>query len=80
MCAECHQTPCHPCCPNAPEPQSIYTCESCGEAICEGDDFLEVNGVYYHDECAKDNALEILIEVFGARKGTAELQGDDWYD
>ncbi len=80
MCAECHQTPCHPRCPNAPEPKAIFICESCGEAICEGDDAYEIGGAYYHEECAEDNALEILVELFDARKFTAEPQEDGWYD
>lgn len=79
MCAECHQIPCHPCCPNAPEPKSIYICECCRESICEGDDYLEIDCGYYHEECVKENALKILIEVCGARKGKAEELEDNWY-
>lgn len=28
MCAECHRTPCHPMCPNAPEPPKVCDCDS----------------------------------------------------
>ena len=36
MCDVCHMTPCHPRCPNAPEPPKVYTCKYCGEAIVDG--------------------------------------------
>lgn len=44
MCDVCHMTPCHPRCPNAPEPPKVYTCKYCGEAIVDGDEYLEVDG------------------------------------
>lgn len=49
MCDICRQTPCHPCCPNAPDPVAIYTCKYCGEDIVEGDEYVEIDGDYYHE-------------------------------
>lgn len=76
MCSVCMRTPCDPRCPNAPEPQAVYTCKHCGEPIVPGDEFFEVDGDYYHDDCFSDCASGILIEKFGARKGVAEA--DRW--
>ena len=77
MCDVCHMTPCHPRCPNAPDPPTVYTCKHCGEPIVVGDEFMEVDGDYYHLEaCARDAAMSLLMEKLGARTGTAEV--DPW--
>ncbi len=78
MCDICHRTPCDPRCPNAPEPTAVYTCKHCGEAITDGDECYELDGDYYHEDCFCDNAVDILVDVFGARKETAE--GGDPYE
>lgn len=78
MCDICRQSPCHPQCPNAPDPPAVYTCKICGESIVAGDVFYEMDGEYYHEECFEDNAVSILVEECGAMKGTAEK--DDWRD
>ena len=66
MCSECHMNPCHPRCPNAPEPRAIYRCKYCGEPIIEGDEYVEIDGDYYHrDSCIEDVALELLYDKFG---------------
>lgn len=41
MCEECWQTPCHPRCPNAPDPEPVCLCDYCGGRLCEGDKFFE---------------------------------------
>ena len=41
MCAECGMNPCHPRCPNAPEPVPIYECVKCGYGILAGDKFWD---------------------------------------
>lgn len=78
MCDVCHATPCDPRCPNAPDPPAVYTCKYCGEPIVPGDEYMEVDGDYYHlEDCAGDAALSILKDQFGARTGVAEV--DRWY-
>jgi len=72
MCEICMRTPCDPRCPNAPDPPAIYTCKHCGEPIVPGDEFYEVDGDYYHDDCFTDCAADILVSRFGAVKGVAE--------
>mgnify|MGYP001668261291 FL=1 len=77
MCDVCHATPCDPRCPNAPDPPAVYTCKHCGESIVPGDEYMEVDGDYYHlEDCAGDAALSILKDQFGARTGVAEV--DRW--
>ena len=76
MCAECRRTPCDPRCPNAPDPPAVYTCKYCSEDIVVGDDFVELDGDYYHEECFTDNAANILLEQYGARKGVAEAEDE----
>lgn len=75
MCDICRQTPCHPGCPNAPDPPAVHTCKLCGEAIRVGDDYYEMDGEFYHEECFEDNAVKILMDECGAMKGVAEEDG-----
>lgn len=51
MCMECRQTPCHPRCPNAPEPESFRRCSECGEKIYAGDGYYYVEGSTYCEDC-----------------------------
>lgn len=78
MCSECHMSPCHPRCPNAPEPPKVYACKICGEPIVEGEEYYEMDAEFYHEECFEDNAVQILMDECGAMKGTAELEGPEW--
>lgn len=78
MCDVCRMSPCHPRCPNAPEPPKVYTCKICGEPIVEGEEYYEMDAEFYHEECFEDNAVQILMDECGAMKGTAELEGPEW--
>lgn len=73
MCEICHRCPCDPRCPNAPEPPTVYTCKHCGESIMEGDEYYELDGDYYHEDCFGDAAVSILLDQYGARYGVAEV-------
>lgn len=74
MCEVCLTSPCNPRCPNAPEPEMIYICVSCGEGIEEGEDFFELDDGYYHEDCFRDDAVRILCDDYGARRGVAEKE------
>ena len=63
MCELCHRTPCHPRCPNAPEPPVVHTCTHCGGDICNGDDYYDIDGEPWCEAC-----------VWGCRD-TAEAEG-----
>ena len=55
MCEECRHTPCLSSCPNAPEPEPVYTCAHCDDAIYAGEYVYEIDGKYYCETCI-DNA------------------------
>lgn len=54
MCEICLTTPCHPRCPNAPEPRIVHWCIHCYEPIREGDDFYDVDGEAWCEECMRN--------------------------
>ena len=51
MCEECHRYPCHPQCPNAPGPVVVHSCINCGEDICDGDCFYDMDGEPWCEDC-----------------------------
>lgn len=73
MCEICNRTPCLNECPNAIPPKDVYVCRYCGEAIFEGEYFVNLNDEYYHRECAEDIAFTLLLEECGAEEGIAEV-------
>ncbi|MCC8066037.1 MAG: hypothetical protein LIO94_02875 [Clostridiales bacterium] len=72
MCSICLRTPCAAGCPNAPEPKAIDTCKHCGEGIVAGEEYVELDGEYYHEECLSDIAMEVLLEKFDTSVKEAE--------
>ena len=61
-------------CPERSDP-SVFTCESCGEGICDGEQYYEINGKYYHNECLHDNyCISEILKMFGAKVEIARLQ------
>ena len=55
MCEECRHYPCISSCPNAPEPEPVYTCAHCDDAIYAGEYVYEIDGKFYCETCI-DNA------------------------
>jgi hypothetical protein len=53
---------------NAP---AVCYCVACDEAICEGEDYYDVDGDIQCADCVEDNALTILADYFGCKKQTA---------
>lgn len=75
MCMICRQTPCHPQCPNFdPTPYEVYTCEECGEAIMDGEEYIETMAGYVHRECAEDMTLPELCKALGVDIQTAQKE------
>lgn len=72
MCSICGQSPCPPGCPNADDPPTVSYCKWCGEPIVVGEEMYELEDEYYHEECLKDNAFDILVDECGAIAKTAE--------
>lgn len=54
MCDMCWQTPCHPRCPNAPEPLVIHYCIHCGVKIREGDCYYDIDGEPWCEDCIRE--------------------------
>ena len=48
--------------------EETFTCGCCDEGICEGEEYIEINGKHYHKECLLENycAME-LLEMFGVK-------------
>lgn len=55
MCEICLNSPCLSQCPNAPEPKAVFICSGCGQRIFDGDDYWELMGEQWCEECI-DNA------------------------
>lgn len=62
MCEVCRQTPCHPRCPNAPDPPIVYYCVGCGEEIREGDYYYKIARDAWCCNCIEDCRKEAEIE------------------
>lgn len=74
MCAVCLQNPCHPRCPNAPEPEPIRICKECGYGIYEGDRYFDTGTGWICNECLEDMSVETLLSLAGEKLETAELE------
>lgn len=55
MCKECRVNPCHPKCPNATPPKTIFYCLYCGGDINESSElWTDDNGnIFCCEECAE---------------------------
>ena len=65
MCEICGQNPCHPRCPNAPEPKEVHICSECLEGIYPGDRFYESCGRYVCEECLNGMTIDEIFELLG---------------
>ena len=74
MCEICRQTPCHPRCPNAPEPKPVEMCCLCGEGICEGDEYLNTTDGCVCKGCLEDFSIDQWLELIGESLTTAERE------
>lgn len=72
MCSVCRMTPCHPNCPNAPEPLPVCICSECGNGIFQGEKYLDLGDETYCRECLDDMDSESLLNLMGYRLATAE--------
>ena len=77
MCEFCHSYPHLHGCPNEPEPKAIHTCEYCKDGIVVGEEFVEINGDYYHVSCLSDEmTIYDLLGLFGV--SYEEASEDDY--
>lgn len=61
MCMVCRQYPCHPACPNAPEPRPLLICRQCGSGIYAGDKYFD----RVCEECLGMYSVRDWMEMFG---------------
>ena len=61
MCEICGQATCMSGCPNA-EPKYATTCDECGAGIQVGEDYWEVDGKVYCEDCI-DKCRKVGEEV-----------------
>lgn len=74
MCSLCRQIPCHPRCPNAPEPVPIMRCSECGEGIFEGDKYYDTGNGGVCKNCIEDMTAKEFMELIGEKFSTAEKE------
>jgi len=74
MCAICHQSPCHPRCPNFdPSPWICGTCVDCGEPIMDGDEYIVTDKGTMHWDCFTDLGYREMVERLGGEVKTASV-------
>lgn len=61
MCSVCLQNPCHPRCPNAPDPEPAAYCRVCGEPLYVGDKHFD--GICM--DCLEEMTVSDWLELFG---------------
>lgn len=64
MCEECRQSPCHPRCPNAPDPRAVFVCSGCSQDIYEGDWVFHIMGEQYCEKCIEGFREEATLDDF----------------
>ena len=64
MCEICHKSPCPAQCPNADPPEQVYICSGCGQPIYEGEDYYEILGEQFCDNCILDARKEAQYDPY----------------
>ena len=62
MCSECRQHPCHPRCPNAPDPVAVFICSGCSHEIYEGEDYWDIMGEQFCESCIEESRREAVYD------------------
>lgn len=78
MCEVCRMSPCHPRCPNAPEPKPVYTCKNCKEGILPGDTFVIIDGDYFCAYCLDDMLPFEILQLCGFDVEVAREDDEQW--
>lgn len=77
MCSLCLMTPCHPSCPNAPEPKPVMECAWCHEGIFAGDKYIDSPEGPICEECVDGMTVTEYMELIGEKFSTAE-EKEEW--
>lgn len=65
MCEICRQVPCHPRCPNAPEPVPVYECTECHEGIFDDEKYFDGPNGPICSNCIDDMSASEMMELLG---------------
>lgn len=76
MCSVYGMNPCHPSCPNAPEPVPVYECCRCGYGILEGDKFWDSPAGYMCEDCVDEMDAKEILEMCGESLTEAKKGGN----
>lgn len=74
MCDICRQTPCHPMCPNAEDPEPVLTCSVCGEGLHEGDEYYDGPEGAVCPSCLHDMDGVEVLQLIGESMKTVERE------
>lgn len=74
MCSMCLSLPCHPRCPNAPEPVAVHRCYKCGVGIFDGEKYLDSPIGQICEDCLDDMTADEWLELFGESLAIAEKE------
>ena len=78
MCRVCMSVPCHPRCPNAPEPVEVFNCCKCGEGIQDGEKYYDSLGGYVCEDCIDDMTAREFMELIGEKFSIVEKEEFIW--
>lgn len=62
MCEVCRQSKCPSACPNAPAPSVFAECYGCGADIVDGDEYYDIDGDYYCENCIYERRKTAEVE------------------
>lgn len=62
MCEECRMHPCHASCPNSLGPRLVFICSGCGGHIVEGDNYWDILGEQFCEECIDKARQEAVYD------------------
>lgn len=74
MCSVCLSTPCHPRCPNAPEPEPVHNCSWCREPIFEEDEYMETSEGPVCKDCIEGMSVAEFMEMIGEKFSIAKKE------
>ena len=73
MCAICQHSECVPRCPNY-TPAKVYRCDDCHEDICEGEEYVDINGKHIHLDCLEGKSMKDVLKLFDCNISVAEKE------
>ncbi len=74
MCSICMSVPCHPRCPNAPEPVAVFSCCKCGDGIQAGGKYYNSPEGYMCEECIEDMTAGEFMRIIRETFSTVEKE------